>query len=166
MRERVGDLLKETIGGIIIHGVNIQGKFNAGFAKKLRSKYPQVYFDYIAAVEKMALLGQVCYTQATDRLVIASIFTQEHYGRDPDTRYISYDAFDVGLEEVVRYRRWLQRTENDLALQEGRLAKEIHMSMPTIGGGLGNGSWAVIKAIAMSVEQRHGVEFNVVHFNG
>lgn len=165
MKELEGDLLKET-DGIIIHGVNIQGRFNAGFAKKLRSKYPQVYFDYITAVEKIALLGQVCYTQATDRLVIASIFTQEHYGRDSDTRYVSYDAVDVGFEEVVRYHRWHQRTEDGLALQEGRLAKEIRLLMPTIGGGLGNGSWSVIKAIVESVERRNGVEFTVFHFKG
>ena len=37
-----GDLLNVR-DGLILHGVNCQRKMNAGIAKQIREKYPEVY---------------------------------------------------------------------------------------------------------------------------
>ena len=46
MKIKYTNILDET-KGIIVHGINAQGKMNFALAKQIREKYPQVYIDYL-----------------------------------------------------------------------------------------------------------------------
>jgi len=125
------DLLLED-HGIIVHGVNAQGKFNSGFAKQVRQRYPQVYADYMAAYAAGHLqLGRVIYTPITPHLVVASGVTQHFYGRDPDVVYADYTAIARVFTDV-RYKA---------------LDARLPVKFPEVGCGLANGDWRQVKLI-------------------
>jgi len=130
-----GDLLDEQIG-IIVHGVNAQGKFNAGFAKQLRAKYPQTYEDYMAHYRNHGLhLGQVILTVIHPQLIVASGVTQQYYGRDPDVVYVNYEAVARVFEQI-----------KPLAMHS-----DLPVKFPEIGCGLANGDWTAVQNVIDSV---------------
>jgi O-acetyl-ADP-ribose deacetylase (regulator of RNase III) len=119
---------------VILHGCNAKGKFNAGVAKAIRNKWPEVYDRYSKAYDEFGLIPGsiiVVLTDDKEKLVINAI-TQPSYGRDPNTVYVDYDAVQLALEET--------KTVLD---SYGLTA----LAMPRIGTGLGNGSWDKIKQI-------------------
>lgn len=129
-----GDLLSSK-ENYIVHGCNAQGVMKSGVAKAIREKYPRVYDDYSYAyslkVTNTLCLGQVIqtYLEDEDQYIISAI-TQKYYGRDPNIRYVSYDAVDrcmINIKEIVPINKTI--------------------AMPKIGAGLGNGNWNVIEAI-------------------
>lgn len=129
-----GNLLNED-KGILVHGVNCQGKMGAGIALEVKRRYPQVYRSYFqfgngARWQPSHLLGSVNFVPITPELVIVNAFTQEDYGND-GRRYVSYDAVDRCFAEINQY-----------ALRTG-----LPVKYPRIGAGLAGGNWDIISAI-------------------
>lgn len=126
-----GDVL-ECTSGILVHGCNAQGAMGAGFAKKIATLYPEVFWDYKRTFTRGRLaLGQCVVSQVRPSLYVVSAITQEFYGRDPSRVYVSYEAIQVAFEQV-----------NTLALALG-----LPVMFPAIGAGLANGSWPRIQDI-------------------
>lgn len=127
----------------IIHGCNAQGRMGSGFAKELRTRFPDAYDEYIVEYEKgnnHLNLGTVVYHAAETDLIIANAVTQEFYGRD-GAKYVSYDAIDSVFAE-------LNNTAKVLKEVSGKEA--IHFHFPKIGSDLGGGDWNVIAQIIES----------------
>lgn len=82
-----GDLLEAT-ENIIAHQVNCMGAMNSGVAKQIRSKYPQVYEEYLMKVDEYTkgedlrkeLLGQVQGVVIDDNRIVANMFGQHRFG--------------------------------------------------------------------------------------
>lgn len=129
-KDEDGNLITE---GIIIHQVNCQGKFNAGFAKAIRNTYYKVYTDYkmmIKEFNKEELFGSIVITKIHNKLIVASIFTQFDYGRDKSIVYTDYKKF------------------NDCIKKLGEEFKGHSFYVPkVIGCGLANGDERIIKCI-------------------
>lgn len=126
------DLLEET-EGVIVHGCNAQGKFNSGFAKQLRRKYPQVYDDYMDrfSLRGSLFLGEIIPTQISDKLIIVSGVTQRYYGRDPDVVYVDYPAVRAVFHQAAALMR----------------KHKLPLKYPKIGCGLANGDWSTVQGI-------------------
>ena len=140
-----GNLLNED-RGILVHGVNCQGKMGAGIALEVKRRYPKAYHSYLdrckwSNFDPFRMLGFVDFVQINDNLVIANAFIQDTYGND-GRRYVSYDAIDRCFIEINQY-----------ALRTG-----LPVKYPRIGAGLAGGNWDIISAIinvnlAPSVDQ-------------
>ena len=148
-----GDLLT-VMSGIIVQGVNCQGVQNSGVAKVIRAKYPGVFDQYVKDIENGYSLGDVSYFLArngklnTDRLLIASAFTQEFYGRENGKVYVSYvDVYDA-LDAIFRFA-----SVEDIKT----------VSMPLIGAGLGGASWNIIEAIIRSTAEDNNYPLNQIN---
>lgn len=115
--------------GIIVHGVNGQGKMNKGLAKQIRQAYPVVYEDYMnRQATHGLLLGSIIVSEITPDLIVISGVSQKYYGNDPNVTYASLGAIKKIFRLVTNY---------NLKYRQGRL--EIHY--PRIGGQLGNLPW-------------------------
>lgn len=128
-----GDLV-EVNEGIIVHGCNAQGKMNSGVAKAIRAKFPFAYQCYMRAHETKGLRpGQVVWAKISEdpKLAVANGITQKFYGRNPNVRYVDYDAVRSVFKQVADVAR-----RNNLP---------VHY--PKIGAGLGNGDWGLIETI-------------------
>ena len=128
-----GDILNETFG-IIVHGVNAQGKMNSGFAKSLCNKYPIVYHDYINWFDDLKgniKPGDAIMTSITPKLKIVSGVTQQYYGRDPNVVYVNYAAIETIFQRVSDYS----------------LRTRLPVKFPMIGCGLGGGQWVEVEKI-------------------
>lgn len=134
LRHVTADILNETTG-MLVHGVNCQGRMGAGIALSIKKRYPQVYQSYLDACERQyyvpeKLLGTVDFVWINKDLCIANAFIQDKYGND-GVRYVSYDAVDSCFATV-----------NLKASEKGMVVK-----YPFIGAGLGGGCWEIISAI-------------------
>lgn len=120
--------------GVIIHGCNLQGVMGSGVAKHIRTKYPDVYKDYLDAFNfpQRPQLGDILITQVDKFKYIISAMTQEFYGRD-GILYVQYDA----LREAFR------RTNTFLNSLDARLS----LHFPKIGCGLAGGDWKIVSTI-------------------
>jgi O-acetyl-ADP-ribose deacetylase (regulator of RNase III) len=126
-----GDLLSVD-RGIIVHGCNSCGYFNAGVAKAIREKYPQAYQDYMLHYRRgNTNLGNIITTKIRDDLYIVSGITQNEIGRIPQRCYVSYEAIEAVFKQV------------------NTLAKILNLpvNFPQIGAGLGGGDWNSIRNI-------------------
>lgn len=146
---RQADLLDET-EGVLLHGVNCQGVMNAGIAKQIRQRYPQVYRDYLSFRAKAlcsidtldyptpqhVLLGQIVITPIHDRLYIVSGFTQLDCGRDHTVRYVDYSALQQVFQKASAFAQSVQ----------------LPLKFPKIGAGLANGEWSVIRELIVATE--------------
>jgi len=130
MRLVHGNIL-DVSQGILVHGVNMQGKFNAGLAKQIRQRYPQVYQDYLRAYERGLRLGDVIFTRVSATLIIASGVTQVYYGREPSVVYVNYRAVGEVFYQVA-----------SMARMTG-----LPVVHPAIGCGLAGGSWQEIEPL-------------------
>lgn len=146
-----GNLL-DVNTGIIVHGCNAQGVMGAGVAKLLKEKYPDCFKNYVQDLDFGHGLGNVswCWLYCGDsherNVCIASCITQEFYGRDPDTRYVSYDAIDDCFYTVFA--------------EASECGWDVHM--PKIGAGLGGGDWKIIETIIETAAAKHGVGSNKI----
>lgn len=112
-----------------IHGCNSVGVMGSGIAREVKEKYPKAFTDYIASDR---LLGEVYMTICEDK-VIFNLISQKYYGKDPNVRYVSYDALHRGL--YLLDKLFL----NDLPRKGGSTIPMV--AMPRIGAGRGNGDW-------------------------
>jgi len=124
-----GDIFESDIA-VIIHSCNAQGKYNAGFAKQMRSRHPKAYTAYMDAWKNGFKLGDVIWAESNDKL-IGNLIGQMYYGRELK-RYVSYDALSLGFASVNRIMKF---------------ADDKRVAMPLIGANLGGGSWKIISAI-------------------
>lgn len=131
MRTLNQDILNET-HGIIVQGVNAQGKMGSGIAKQIAIKYPKVYLDYMNKYATDGLrLGDTLTTCIDRDFFIASGVTQQYYGRDENVVYVDYDAVRTVFQKI-----------NTMALMYG-----LPVKFPLIGCGLANGDWDRVKEI-------------------
>ena len=138
-RSKIGNVLTEVKKGIIVQQVNAQGGMGSGFAKSIMDKWPLVKdryagwigLPYTQAESGRNYLGQVLYVEVEPGLYVANIVGQQFFGKD-GKRYTSYDALDLGFEDVCKVAKASGITE-------------VHY--PLIGAGLGGGNWSIISAI-------------------
>lgn len=124
---KTGDLLDNNYG-VIIHGCNAKGVMGSGVALAVKMKYPKAYEVYKCFEEKRGLrLAGVSMVKVSETLEVANLITQENYGRDSDTVYVSYGAIHLGFEKLHR-----------------SIPKHIPFHFPKIGAGLANGDWDTI----------------------
>lgn len=136
------DLLSVT-RGLIVHGCNAQGVMGSGVALAVKNKYPLAFRIYVNLIQHSDRypMGDVAYAKINDELYICNAITQENYGRVSHTRYVSYDAVDESLDNVMTMAK----------------AVRLPVYMPKIGAGLGNGSWDVIAQIIEHNRKKHSV---------
>lgn len=144
-----GDLLKQTTG-LLVHGVNCQGVMGKGIALSIRKKYPQVFVDYKKfCKENKELLGKVIYTKITEELVIASLFSQLYYGNKPNTRYVDYNAIELGFLTIASDLK-----ENN--------REDMIIKIPKIGATNGGGDWETIKQIIIDSTNNLNVKLYIL----
>lgn len=119
----------------VIQGCNSRGVCQSGICKVIREKYPNCYKIYFEAYRKNGNtldLGDIIWADVGDR-VIGNAITQQNFGRDPSTVYVSYDA----IEKVIK----------TINAELGDLDNPPSIAFPLIGAGLANGSWKNISGI-------------------
>lgn len=128
-----GDLLSAP-EKTIVHGCNAQGVAKSGVAKVIREKYPRFYDDYKRHEKLLGLsMGDIIITEENPHIIVSAI-TQEYFGREPNTKYVSYDAIDTAFQKLDSI---VAQIDDDIQ----------HIAMPLIGAGLAQGSWSVIEKI-------------------
>lgn len=134
---RKGDLLNIK-RGIIVHGCNAQGVMGSGVAKAVKEMYPGAFTQYSNDVmTNWAGLGDISvYTAVPGELIIVSAITQEFYGREPNTRYVSYDAIELCFARVFVLAEYIG----------------VSVHIPKIGAGLAQGNWNIISTIIESLQ--------------
>lgn len=133
---RKGDLLDSGLK-FIAHGCNAQRQMGSGIAWSIRCKWPEVFEVYRKSDMTM---GNVLLTHTNAGIIVLNCITQEFFGRDPDVRYVSYDAIADCVKKIDNYFA---------------VSKTIHeVGFPKIGAGLANGDWSVIEKIIES-EAKH-----------
>lgn len=134
--EIVKKSLLHNNSGILVHGVNCQGKMGSGLAFQFKHQYPRVYKDYTNFFEKHQynknlLLGKIIRTDINKELIVISAFTQLYYGRRKDIIYTDYNAIEQCFISI-----------NKLAIETN-----LPVKFGLIGAGLGNGRWDIISKI-------------------
>lgn len=125
---------------LIIHGCNCQGVMGSGVALAVKNRFPKAYTEYVKLHSEEGLsLGFMQFVNCFDKLGskwIGNAFTQENYGRSPNTQYCDYKAIRNCLETVREFL--FSQDHNSFA-------------MPKIGCGLGGGDWNIVLKIIEEV---------------
>lgn len=132
---KTGDLLKAD-ATYICHQVNCRGVMGAGIAKQVKDTWPEVYNDYIKAIQnhpKCCPLGEITATKINNNQVVINMFAQDRYGHG--IRFTDYEAFYKCLERI----RDLTNSNSTIAFPYG------------IGCGLGGGDWKIIETMIQNV---------------
>lgn len=108
MKGDIGDIVNELINNnpqvhyVLIHGCNCFNTMGAGLAARIAKLYPEAKkVDEVTAPADRNKLGTISHVTVNQNLSIANVYTQYHYGRDPDTVYLSYGALRDGLKMVT-----------------------------------------------------------------
>ena len=135
-----GDLLANVQEGVLVHGCNAQGVMASGIAKQIKAIYPDAYLQYMDDyLEERLTLGFcsiVKHEIHEEPLYIVSAITQQFYGRDPNVRYVDYEA--IGKVFLYLKSRF----------------PGMPVNIPKIGAGLGNGNWDQISTIIDAIHPR------------
>ena len=124
-----GDLFKHaTSNCIIAHGCNAKGVMGSGFARQIKEKFPEAYEAYTCQHKAGGLfLGDIItYYSGEDNIMVANCITQADYGRNPTVTYVDYQSVFKSLIIIANYQK--------------RIAPDMHIHLPLIGGGLANGN--------------------------
>lgn len=142
---RHGNLF-DVKSGIIVHGCNARGVMGSGVAKAYKELYPMGFEQYVRDVRNFGSIavGQNSIYKERE-LVLVSAITQENYGNDKHTRYVSYDGVDLAFRKL----KWMIDMASPVFLNVP--VNQVHI--PKIGAGLGNGDWLIISTI---IEQAMG----------
>lgn len=91
----------------ICHQVNCKGKMASGVAKEVRTRYPEVYYEYMstwmAAIEQnnpAGLLGYAQFVKVEPNRTIVNCFAQNNYGYDGGL-YTDIKALKLALSTVA-----------------------------------------------------------------
>lgn len=144
-----GDLLKSPMK-IWAHQVNCIGVMDAGVAKSIRVKYPDVYFDYLDFVKENRedCLGKYCFTTIGDG-IIWSIFGQYDVGTN--AQKTDYNALRRGLVSAITDYRKNYNISSIVQIPIGIPYK--------IGCGLAGGDWEEVYRILTDIEEIYNVLF-------
>lgn len=122
--------------GVIVHQVNCKAVMGSGVAKALCCEFPDLrdqYLEFCRGKSSKSLLGEVHIAKCVHRVtgeehLIANVFGQLDYGRDPNTIYTDYHALEVAFTTLsLCYKKFY--------IPYG------------IGAGLANGNWKKIVGI-------------------
>ena len=147
-----GDLLTANVD-YYCHQVNCQGRMVSGIAKSIKTKWHQVYDDYIAKYDDVrnkviemcgscesyidageVLLGDIQLVPVEVDKTVINLFAQQYFGYD-GKRYSSYDAFWECLNCIAQ-----------------TCPKGSKIGFPyRIGCGLGGANWPVIETMIYMV---------------
>lgn len=143
-----GDLLT-VADGLILHGVNCQHKFNAGIAKQIRIKYPEVYKTYMSSPKGTDMLGEFVPVAVSPWLTVGNCYTQEYYGNDGKI-YANLTAIHQSLTSAFLY---------------AILNSIYRISMPKIGAGLGGLKWQDVDEVIRNVYNNfsNDVQLNIFY---
>lgn len=133
---KLGDLLEADVQ-YICHQVNCLGYMNAGIARTIRNKWPNVYQSYMDCCnyhiphgDEKYLLGSCQFIDVESNQTVINMFAQNGFGKD-GRRYTSYDAFWMCLGEIKK-----------------TVPKGSVIGFPwKIGCGLGGANWQVISTM-------------------
>jgi O-acetyl-ADP-ribose deacetylase (regulator of RNase III) len=133
-----GDLIKDGPYRIA-HGCNAQGVMRSGIAKQMRETYPEVYtaysFEYAAHGLNLGDVVPAYINYPNITRIVFNLITQEYYGRDPNTVYVSYDAVRDCIKSL------------NTRMGSGDHYETPEIGFPLIGAGLANGDWDIISKI-------------------
>lgn len=108
MKGDIGDIVNELINKnpqvhyVLIHGCNCFNTMGSGLAARIAKLYPEAKkVDEVTAPADRSKLGTISHVTINQNLSIANVYTQYHYGRDPNTVYLNYDALRNGLKMVT-----------------------------------------------------------------
>jgi O-acetyl-ADP-ribose deacetylase (regulator of RNase III) len=131
-----GDLIASD-EQVVIHGCNIKGGFDTGFAGVVKKRHPSAYDAYMTHHQNGGLiLGSVIW--AFDGRLIGNALTQPTYGRGG--QHVSYAAVEscmLAIEDAARYGVPGTPFSNGFD----------RVSMPLIGADRGGGDWNEIVRI-------------------
>lgn len=144
-----GNLLEAT-EDLIGHQVNCQFVMGAGLARQIKSKYPEVYKQYMSlkdvAIPKKALLGRIQPVAVGHDKTVVNIFSQFSYARHG--LHTDYTALKRAL----------------MSLRELSELKELSVALPFgLGCGLAGGDWKIVSKIIEEVFV--GYEVTIYKFN-
>lgn len=108
---------------ILAHGCNCKGVMGSGVAKVVKDKWPAAFTKYVKDLKNGCSLGYASIAKVGEGQVVANIFTQNMYGRNPDIVYVDYAAVLNGLLGVKKFAYDV----------------DLPVHFPFIGGGLANG---------------------------
>lgn len=137
IKYKQGDLL-DVEEGAIIHGCNAQGVMGSGVALAIKTKYPKAYDAYKKFEEKHGLyLASISIRgihntsrETPQTFWVCNLITQEYYGKDYHTQYVSYGAIHLGFEKLHKH-----------------FPLDVPFHFPRIGAGRGNGAWDKISEL-------------------
>ncbi len=111
IKELNGNLLDST-APCICHQVNCKGAMGAGVARSIREKWPVVFTQYKAFVDKTmaldrrkpssVLLGEMLPVRVSTTQQVLNLFGEDSFGRD-GRRYTDYEAIYRSLEKAADY---------------------------------------------------------------
>ncbi len=139
--------------GVVVHGVNCQGRMGSGVALAIRNEYPEAYNRYMMlcknTTDKAKLLNTSQFVTINEQLVVGNLFTQVNYGYD-GKKYADLQAIKRTLEDSVKMAR----------------AYNLPLYTPLIGSKRGGLDWnrdvkPVVEHLAVKYSD---VQINVVTF--
>lgn len=85
----------------ILHQVNCQGAFGAGFAKEIANRWPQARQDYIDGLKQGAYLGDFIASKVSNECTIVHLYGQEYYGNGKKSGkcFTDYDALENSIKK-------------------------------------------------------------------
>ena len=137
----VGNLLNAN-EDIIVQQVNCMGVMGAGLAKQIRTKYPQVYNEYVSFVQEHGsanVLGKCNLVKLTNKYV-CNIFGQFGYGTSK--QQTNYNALRTALTTLCRNA---SKHNKSIAIPYG------------LGCGLAGGDWNIVLDIITQVFSDYSV---------
>lgn len=132
---------------IIVHQVNCQCKMGIGIAKDIKTKYPNVFTEYVhfcnLIKSDIDLLGrcQIVKVEKFDKFspqYVANLFGQQYYGSG--ALYTSYEALESAFKELLG---WVNQNYKNETVTIGIPYK--------IGCGLAGGDWDIVNEIILDI---------------
>lgn len=120
----------------LLHIGNNKGVMNAGVAKAIISKWPNVKTDYLEAKANKSHglpLGSILVTEVVPNGFVITMIAQNGYGRD-NQLYLVYEALKECLSKVVPFYYQYRQTHNIYAPFK-------------IGCGLAGGDWDTVREL-------------------
>jgi len=140
---RKGDITSNTTG-VLINGVNCQGRMGSGVAKAYLDKWPIVKTIYLNDHGSKGL-GDCRLIHVGPGLYVANCYTQEFFGYD-GKKYASYNAIENSVFQAA----------------SAADALGVAVKTPYVGCGLGGMSWdEEVQPLLSEIEKAWGEQIEV-----
>lgn len=121
------------------------GVMGAGIALSIKQQYPKVWRTYRKEYEEKGLfVGECQFVDINSNLTVVNAITQEHFGRNKDTVYVSYEGI---AKCFITISKFIEQKKNELTELNPGHCIIIYLDFPLIGCGLGGGSFEIISKI-------------------